>query len=418
MFYPLFMFFVLFVGVYMVAWFLLAALSGMGKLHEKIVWNRQPTVSILVPARNEEKHITKSLESLAGLDYPKDKLEVMVIDNGSTDRTLALAKEFKKRFLGRLKVKTLTVPAAGKGNALNEGIRHASGEIIGVLDADTFVTTDCLERMVPYFKDASVGAVTNYVKPIRAKGVLASLQSIEYVFSSFSKKILSTLDSLYIVPGTLSLVRKRVLKKIGFSSDTLTEDMDMALCILKSGYRIENNMDAVAYTSVPADFAGLLKQRVRWYRGFIENVAKHSDVLFNRKYPHLGSFVLPFSSFLAIFVGVALTFVLLSNILDATLLAVRRSFYIPFAGTLDLVAISLRTFSLAKLFVSPYSAITYVLILLSSLLAVVAAFRLQRIRLRSNLLMLPLYFFVYYTMIMIFWAVSIAAELVKFRKRW
>jgi hypothetical protein len=128
--------------------------------------------------------------------------------------------------------------------------------------------------------------------------------------------------------------------------------------------------------------------------------------------------VLPFSSFLAIFVGVALTFVLLSNIMDAALLAVRRSFYIPFAGTLDLVAISLRTFSLAKLFVSPYSAITYVLILLSSLLAVVVAFRLQRIRLRSNLLMLPLYFFVYYTMIMIFWAVSIAAELVKFRKRW
>jgi cellulose synthase/poly-beta-1,6-N-acetylglucosamine synthase-like glycosyltransferase len=352
------------------------------------------------------------------LDYPKDKLELIVIDNGSTDRTLALAKEFKKKFFGRLKVKIFTVPAPGKGNALNEGIRHATGELIGVFDADTFVMPDCLSKMVPYFKDAPVGAVTNYVKPTKAKGILASLQNIEYIFSSFSKKILSTLDSLYIVPGTLSLVRKRVLKKIGFSSDTLTEDMDMALCILKSGYRIENNMDAVAYTAVPTDFAGLLKQRVRWYRGFIENVAKHSDVLFNRKYPHLGSFVLPFSSFLAIFVGVALTFVLLSNIMDAALLAVRRSFYIPFAGTLDLVAISLRTFSLAKLFVSPYSAITYVLILLSSLLAVVVAFRLQRIRLRSNLLMLPLYFFVYYTMIMIFWAVSIAAELVKFRKRW
>ena len=418
MFYPLFMFFVLFVGVYMVAWFLLAALSGRSKLHEKIVWNRQPTISILVPARNEEKNIARSLESLAGLDYPKGKLELIVIDNGSTDRTPALAKEFKKKFLGRLKVKILTVPAPGKGNALNEGMKHATGELIGVFDADTFVTPECLSKMVPYFKDAPVGAVTNYVKPAEAKGILASLQSIEYVFSSFSKKILSTLDSLYIIPGTLSLIRRSVIKKIGFSSDTLTEDMDAALCILKSGHRIENNMDAVAYTAVPTDFAGLLKQRVRWYRGFIENVAKHSDMLFNKKYPHLGNFVLPFSSFLAIFVGIALTFVLLANLLDTAILSVRRFFYIPFGGTLDLLAIYLRTFSLVKLFVSPYSTITYALILASSLLAVVVAFRLQRIRLRSNLLMLPLYFFVYYTMIMIFWAVSIAAELAKFRKRW
>ncbi|MFH1623194.1 MAG: glycosyltransferase [Candidatus Aenigmatarchaeota archaeon] len=416
--YLLFMFFVMFVGVYIVTWFLLAALSVKGKLHEKIVWDQQPAVSILVPARNEEKNIARSLESLACLDYPKGKLELIVIDNGSTDRTPALAKQFKKKSFGSLKVKILTVPTPGKGNALNEGIRHATGEIVGVLDADTFVTPDCLGKTVPYFKDAAVGAVTNYVKPVKAKGVLASLQGIEYVVSSFSKKILSTLDSLYIVPGTLSLIRRDVIKKIGFPSDTLTEDMDVALCILKSGYRIENNMDAVAYTTVPTDFTALLKQRVRWYRGFIENVAKHSDMLFNRKYPHLGYFVLPFSSFLAIFVGISLTLVLLSNLFDATVLFIRRFFYVPFADTLDLVAIPLRTFSLAKLFASPYSTITYALILASSLLAVVVAFRLQRIRLRKSILLLPLYFFVYYTMIMIFWALSIAAELLKFRKRW
>jgi len=416
--YLLFIFFVLFVGVYMVVWFLLAATARKDKLHERVSWGRRPHVSILVPARNEERNITRSLESIAGLDYPKGRLEVIFVDNGSTDRTVELADRFRKALRGSLKMKMLSVPVPGKGNALKDGMRHATGEIIGVLDADTYVAPDCLSRMVPYFKDASVGAVTNYVKPAKAAGMMAALQDMEYVFSSFSKKVLSTLDSLYVVPGTLSLIRKDVIMKVGFPNDTLTEDMDMAICILKSGYKIENNMDAVAYTAIPTSLAALLKQRVRWYRGFIENMVKHSDVLFNRKYPHLGGFVLPFSSFLAVFVGVSLTAMLLLSILDSALLSARRVLNVPFADSLDLLSASLGTVNAAKLFASPYSSIVYALILASSVVAVVAAFRLQNIRLRDSILLLPVYFFVYYTMIMVFWAVSIAAELLNARKRW
>jgi len=417
MLYLLFMFFVLFIGVYLVAWFLLVALSGKDRMHHLPVWDKKPTVSILVPARNEEKNITKSLESLTRLDYPRDKLDVIVIDNGSTDGTRKLAEDFAKHS-GSLKVRVLSVPEPGKGRALNEALKHATGEIVGIFDADTFATPGCLSAMVPYFKDAAVGAVTNYVKPSSTKGLLVALQSIEYTFASFTKKIMSMLNSVYIVPGTLSLLRKDVIRGIGFSDDTLTEDMDAALCVLKAGHRIENSMDAVTYTAVPSSLPALLKQRIRWYRGYFENVVKHSDILFNKKYPHLGMFVLPFSNTLAVFVGVSLTFVLMSNVLNAGILFVRRFFNLPFAGALDIFSASLYTFSLSGLFMSPYSTITYGLIAASSIIAVIVSFRMQNIKIRDTLLVLPLYFFAYYTLMMVFWAAAIALEIANFRKRW
>ena len=287
-----------------------------------------------------------------------------------------------------------------------------------MLDADTFVTEDCLKKMIPYFSDPKVGAVTNYIKPIKAKGLLASLQKIEYIFSSFSKKIISLLDSLYIVPGTLSLMRKDIIKDIGFSGDTMTEDMDVALCMLKKGYTIRNSMNAVAYTIVPTNLMDLLRQRMRWYRGFIQNISKHSDIIFNKEHPHLGYFVFPFSSILAIFVGIALTMILLGNLLHNTLLFVRRLFYIPFADTLILLTLPIKTFGIVKLFVSPYSTIVYVSILICSFIAVVSAYKLQKIKIKKSMLLLPVYFFVYYMLIMVFWLMSFITELFRFRKKW
>jgi len=419
MIYLIFMFFMLFVGVYISVWFLLITLSNAKKLHEKIFWNYFPTVSILVPAHNEENYINKALKSLANIDYPKNKLEVIVVDNGSTDNTFEKAKQFKNKFYKNFKkIKLLKLPKPEKAAALNIGVEHATGNIIGVLDADTFVSKDCLKKMVPYFKDIRVGAVTNYVKPAKSKGLLASLQNIEYIFSSFSKKIISMLDSLYVVPGTLSLIRNKVIKKIGFANDTLTEDMDIALCILKSDYKIPNCLDAVAYTMVPTTFIDLLKQRLRWYRGFIQNFIKHSDILFNKKYPHLGYFVFPFSSFIAIFVGISLTSIFFVNTFNLILTFVKRFFYIPPSDTLTFLTIPFKTFSLSKLFLSPYSLIVYSMIFMSSFIAIVVAYRLQKVKIKDNLLVLPLYFFLYYTLIMIFWILSILTEVFKLKKRW
>ncbi len=419
MIYLLFMFFVLFVGVYISVWFLLVALSNVDKLHEHMIANYFPTISIIVPAHNEEKYIKKSLESVANLDYPKEKIEVIVVDNGSTDKTFEEARRFKKKFHTKLKkIKLFKLSRPGKSEALNIGIKYASGDIVGILDADTIVRKDCLKKMLPYFKNKKVGAVTNYIKPINSKGFLPSLQALEYIFSSFSKKLISILDALYIIPGTLSLIRKDLIKKIGFSNDTLTEDMDAALCILKSGYKISNCLDAVAYTVVPTTFHSLLKQRIRWYRGFIQNFVKHSDIIFNKEYPHLGYFVLPFSSFLAIFVGASLTLILFNNLFHNAIIFINRFFYIPFFDTFVLFTPQLKNFSISKLFLAPYSTILYSMIFLSSFLAFIIAFRLQKIKLRKKLLLLPFYFFVYYTLIMIFWVISILTEIFKIKKRW
>jgi len=420
MLYLIFLFFMMFVGVYISVWFLLVALSNANRLHEKISSHYSPTVSVLVPAHNEEKHINKSLESIANLEYPKKKIEIVVIDNGSADKTSEKAENFRKKFSKRLKkIKLIKLPNPSKTDALNAGLKHATGEIIGILDADTFVSKDCLKKMMPYFEDKRVGAVTNYVKPSPAKGIFASLQDIEYIFSSFSKKIISLLDSLYIIPGTMSLIRKDIIKKIGFPEDTLTEDMDIALCMLKRGYKIANSLDAVAYTVVPSTFLGLFKQRMRWYRGFMQNLAKHSDIMFNKKYPHLGYFVFPFSSIIAIFVGISLTMILLSNITRSAIIFLKRAFYIPIPDTIPLfTTIPLKTLSISKLFMDPYSRILYTMIFVSTVIAVVVALRLQKIRIRGRILMLPIYFFIYYVLIMIFWFVSVFTELFKLKKKW
>jgi cellulose synthase/poly-beta-1,6-N-acetylglucosamine synthase-like glycosyltransferase len=419
MLYLIFIFFVLFVGVYITVWFLLLALSNVDRLHDKTIVKHFPKVSVLVPAHNEEEHITKSLESLANLDYPKNKYEVIVIDNGSTDKTYKKAQQFKRKFSKKLKkIRLLRLPTPSKSKALNAGLKYVTGDIVGILDADTFVTKDCLRKMVSYFKDEKVGAVTNYIKPTEAKGLLASLQNIEYIFSSFSKKIISILDSLYIVPGTLSLIRKDIIKKIGFSGGTLTEDMDVALCILKRGYSIRNCMDAVAYTVVPTNLPDLFRQRVRWYRGFIQNISKHSDIIFNKQHPHLGYFVFPISSFLAIFVGVALSLILLTNLFHNSLLFIRRLFYIPVVDTLILLTLPIKTFGILKLFMSPYSTIVYGIILMASLTAVIVSFKLQKVKIWGNILLLPIYFFIYYILIMVFWFVSLLTELLRLRKKW
>jgi cellulose synthase/poly-beta-1,6-N-acetylglucosamine synthase-like glycosyltransferase len=244
-----------------------------------------PTVSVLIPAYNESKTIRKTVESAKALDYPG--LEIIVMDDGSTDGTGEIAEHCG--------VTVIRQKNGGKASALNNGIRKARGELIATLDADSFVAPDALRHMVGYFDNPRVMAVTPTMKVAKGYGALVRLQSAEYMLSNLVGKILCMLDGATVTPGPFSVYRASVFGAVGaFDGSTLTEDNEMALRIQSHDFLIRSSRTAFVYTKVPRTLGALLRQRKRWYIGYLENIRHHSGLL-RPKYGELGCFILPVS---------------------------------------------------------------------------------------------------------------------------
>ena len=179
-----------FMGIYLNVWVLLLVFKNRSKLYEKRTSSKLPTISVLIPAHNEEENIYKSLESVFEVDYPADKLDIIVINNGSTDDTSNVVKKFinSHKKGKKFRIKLIDTPIQGKANAMNIGLENAKGEIVGILDADTSVAKDCLNEMVGFFDDEHVGATTTLIKVKNPDSNLGYLQKIEYVFSGFVVK--------------------------------------------------------------------------------------------------------------------------------------------------------------------------------------------------------------------------------------
>lgn len=287
-------------GLFTAIFFFSALLDNRDKLKTPKI-KEYAKVSVIVPAYNEEATILKTIKSLLNLDYPKDKLEIIVVDDGSTDGTLRIAKSIKNS-----NVKVFTKKNGGKGSALNFGLKMCAGKFVAALDADSFVASNALKKMLGYFEDKDVMAVTPSLKVYKPKNFLQRIQLIEYLIGIFLRKIFAILDSIHVAPGPFSIFRKEFFDRYGgYDENNLTEDIEIALRIKSKKFKIENAADAIVYTLTPPSFTGLLKQRLRWYYGFMENVL-HYRHLFSRKYSNLGVFILP-----AAFISVALVIVVL-----------------------------------------------------------------------------------------------------------
>ncbi|VVB73243.1 Glycosyltransferase AglI [uncultured archaeon] len=252
----------------------------------------EPTVSVVIPAYNEEETVGKTLESLLEVDYPKDKIEILVVDDGSTDKTAAVVRSFKDKRVVLLQKKN----EGNKAFANNHGIRHSKGEVIITLDADSWVAKDAIRKLLAYF-DTDVAAVTSAVK-VREKddlNFIEKLQRVEYLFTIFNRRLFAMINGVYVTPGPLSAFRRKVFDEVGlFDTNTIMEDQEIALRIQSANYRIESCMDAVVYTSVPRDFDALMKQRIRWNRGGMQNAMKYAFMV-NPKYGDFGMFVMTYS---------------------------------------------------------------------------------------------------------------------------
>lgn len=254
-----------------------------------------PKVSIIVPAFNEEGRIRKTADSLLNLNYPKNLLEIILVDDGSTDGTWNDMKAYASKT-----AKIFQKKNGGKASAMNYGLARASGEIIVSLDADSFVDKNALIRMVGYFNDPKVMAVTPSMKIWKPKTMLQKIQCFEYMFGIFLRKAAAFLGCIHVTPGPFSAYRKSFFDKYGgYNEKTITEDIEVALRIQSHNFLIENCPKAYSYTLGPSRFWPLFSQRIRWYTGFIGNVINYKH-LFGRKYGVLGLFFLP-SAFISVF---------------------------------------------------------------------------------------------------------------------
>lgn len=252
-----------------------------------------PTVSILVPCWNEEETVLKTVFSLLKLDYPRDKLSMTIIDDGSTDRTWDVLQRLKNH----KQIRLLRKENGGKASALNFALEFVRSEFVGSLDADSFVHPKALKRIIVQFRDVEMMAVTPSIKVFEPKTVIELIQKVEYAWGILFRNILSHLNALYVTPGPFSIFRRELFDKIGgFREAHQTEDMEMAFRMQTNGLKIGNAPDAFVYTVVPKSIGALYRQRLRWTYGFLKNAIDHKHLFFNPKYGNLGVAVLPAAS--------------------------------------------------------------------------------------------------------------------------
>lgn len=254
-----------------------------------------PSVTIIVPCWNEERTVSGTIESLLALNYPKDKLGVIIIDDGSTDTTWHVIQKFKNN----PQVSLIKKENGGKHTAVNLGIQESTAELIGCLDADSFVEKNALLEIAEAFnEDAEMMAATPMLIVHEPKTILQKMQKTEYHAGAFLKRLLSPLDAIYVTPGPFSIFRRTVFAKIGlYKKAHNTEDMEFALRMQKHHMRIRNIHTAHVHTTTPNTLYKLYRQRLRWAYGIMKNTLDYRFMLFRREYGVLGMIALPLSFF-------------------------------------------------------------------------------------------------------------------------
>ncbi|MDE3110505.1 MAG: glycosyltransferase family 2 protein, partial [Acidobacteriota bacterium] len=249
-----------------------------------------PQVTVLIPAYNEETAIVDTVSAALASKYPK--LEILVVDDGSKDRT----SEFVKQEFGRdRRVRLLQQANRGKPVALNHGLSEAQGEIIVSIDADTIVDSEAIPRLVRHFANPRVGAVAGNVKVMNRNRWITRWQALEYITSqNLEKRAFDLLNCIPVVPGAVGAWRTDVLRDHGgFSGETVAEDTDLTLTIRREGWKILYDEDAVGHTEVPETIDALIRQRFRWTFGTLQAVWKHRDTAGNPRYGTLGWIAVP-----------------------------------------------------------------------------------------------------------------------------
>lgn len=260
---------------------------------------RFPSITFLVPAYNEEKYIEETLDALLALDYPDEKLDIIAINDGSTDSTLEKMEQYRDR------ITIIDKENGGKAQSMNVALEQVDTELVACMDADSFPEPDFLQKTVGYLEQDGVRGVTPAMKVDEPETLAQKVIWAEYVFQIFLRKVFAMFDVQYVMPGPGSLYETEYLRELGgWDETTLTEDMEVAFRMMEDGAVLENSAVAYVDTHSPETWKGLFRQRVRWYRGYIQNFVDYIHVFGNPRHGNLGVFFLPFNTlwlFLTVF---------------------------------------------------------------------------------------------------------------------
>lgn len=391
--------------LYVAVVYLLSLLDNRKQIFKDPTPTQFPSLSVIIPAFNKEGCIARTIAAVRRLGYPKP-VEIIVVDDGSTDNTARLAMEERVRVIRKKN--------GGKASALNAGILSSGGELVACIDADSYPREDALEKMVGYFKDPKVGAVTTSIVVDSPKNILQWTQHLEYLFMNLMRKSVSFLNSIFCTPGPLSIYRRDVFEKIGyFEEGNITEDMEMALRLQANGYKIANSVCTAVGSEAPKTILALFQQRVRWYRGAMVNGWKYSFMFFNPKFGHLGAFIFPINYISA----VALIFIILKLLFSYY--EVFSSFLFESLGYLR-VSIIPPLFNIAntQLFLN-VGMVFAIFSFLCFLLSLFVSLKINHKRFSIRIIPLMLvYLFAYNMLIGAAWGASILKELFKQKRTW
>ena len=270
---------------------LFAVVDRLRRPHRKASLGFNPRIAVLIPAFNEETVIVRTIRSVLNSDYKN--LHVIVIDDGSTDRTAEVACEAYAQEIKAGHLQVLCKPNAGKAAALNFALDRIDEEIFIGIDADTVIAADAISKLVPHFEDARIGAMAGNAKVGNRVNLWTSWQALEYVTSqNFERRALDLMHVVTVVPGAIGAWRTAPVKAAGgYPLNTVAEDADLTMNLLEQGYRVDYEDRSLAFTEAPINASGLMRQRFRWSFGTLQAIWKHRAAFVRNK--AMGLFALP-----------------------------------------------------------------------------------------------------------------------------
>jgi peptidoglycan-N-acetylglucosamine deacetylase len=270
---------------------LLAIIDRLRRPHRVASPGFQPRVAVLIPAYNEEKVIVRTVRSVLNSDYAN--LHVIIIDDGSKDRTAELAIEAYKKEIAAGRVEVFSKHNAGKAAALNYALERVDDEIYVGIDADTVIAADAISKLVPHFENPAIGAIAGNAKVGNRVNLWTRWQALEYITSqNFERRAMDLFHVVTVVPGAIGAWRTAAVKAAGgYPLNTVAEDADLTMNLLEQRLKVDYEDRALAFTEAPIDMKGLMRQRFRWSFGILQSVWKHRMAFVRNK--AMGLFALP-----------------------------------------------------------------------------------------------------------------------------
>jgi poly-beta-1,6-N-acetyl-D-glucosamine synthase len=281
----------MFFSIYFLSFFFLLYTYNRRHLFEIPTLKKNYSVSFVIPAYNEAETIKDTIEHIFAIDY-KNIIQVIVVNDCSTDNTKEVVEALQKKY-SRIILVNNPKNLGNAAKSKNAGLKYATGELIAFVDADSYPAKDSLKKMIGFFEDGKVGAVTCPILVRGDKSFLERLQAIEYRLIAITRKLLGYVDSIYVTPGPLALYRKEAIESVnGFDGDNMTEDIEITWNLTGKGWKREMSLATEVSTTAPNKLRDWYKQRRRWTIGGIQCISKYKNDFFKKGM--LGTFVLPF----------------------------------------------------------------------------------------------------------------------------